>query len=267
MVEIRLKFLFLFFIIFTSALAAQTTEISGSVVGVGDVQNIHVINKSLNKFTTTNKLGGFTIEVRVSDTLIFSSIRYKLKAIQVKQEHIDEKRITVLLEENVNELDQVIVGKVLTGQLDSDVNNTENDRDINFYDVGIPGYKGKPKAQSERRLHEADAGEMVQIGLGFGLNLNKLLNKVTGRTKMLKERVRKESNTQLLNKVKDELADDFFRTYPLEEELRTDFFYFCSDDPDFEVKCKGKSNIEIFEFLTEKIIQYRANLKGVEKKN
>ena len=267
MAEIRFKLPFLFFLMFSSALAAQTIEISGSVVGVGDVQNIHVINKSLNKFTTTNKFGGFIIEVRISDTLVFSSIRYKLKAIQVKQEHIDEKRITVLLEENVNELDQVVVGKVLTGQLDSDVNNTENDRDINFYDVGIPGYKGKPKTQSERRLHEADAGKMVYVGLGFGLNLNKLLNKVTGRTKELKERVRKESNTQLINKVKDELADDFFKTYPLEEDLRTDFFYFCSDDLDFEARCEGRSNIEVFEFLVEKMAQYKANLKEAGKKN
>jgi hypothetical protein len=273
MAEIRLIFLSLFFTLFSTALAAQTIEISGSVVGVGDVQNIHVINKSLNKFTTTNKMGGFTIEVRVLDTLVFSSIRYKLKAIQVKQEHIDEKRITVLLEENVNELDQVVVGKVLTGQLDSDVNNTENDRDINFYDVGIPGYKGKPKTQSERRLHEADAGkafnlrEVLTLKEPPRINVNKILNKISGRTKELKERVRKESNTKLLNKIKDEIADDFFRTYTLAEELRIDFLYFCSDDPAFEERCEGKSNIEVFEFLAEKMTQYKANLKEVEGKN
>ena len=81
------------------------------------------------------------------------------------------------------------------------------------------------------------------------------------------KQLRNRLNTQLMNKVKDELAEDFFKTYPLKEELRTDFFYFCSDDPKFEERCEGRSNIEVFEFLVEKMTQYKANLKEAGKKN
>jgi hypothetical protein len=260
MVKTKAGFLVVFCLIFSS-IYSQTTEIEGVVVGSADVENIHVINKTSNKFTTTNKLGAFSIQVKLSDTLVFSSVQYNLKEILVTPKIITEKRIAVFLVDNVNELGEVVVGKVLTGSLDSDIKNFDEERPINFYDVGIPGYKGKPKTQSERRLYEADAGKYVVIGLGVGLNLNKILNKVTGRTKKLKERVRKEHNNVLLEKIKANLTEDFFIIYPLDESLRTDFFYFCSEDENFEKRCKDKSGIEVFEFLAEKMSAYKANLK------
>lgn len=244
---------------------AQTIQIKGVVIGSTDVGNIHVINKTSNKFTTTNQLGSFIIEAKLSDTLVFSSIQYNLKAVSVSPKIMLEKKMTVLLEEKVNELDEVTVGKVLTGDLDSDIKNSDAERPINFYDVGIPGYTGKPKTQSERKLHEADAGKYVAIGLGLGVNLNKILNGITGRTKKLKERVRKEHNDGLLERIKAALTENFFVIYPLEESMKNDFFYFCSEDENFEKRCKGKSDMEVFEFLAEKIVAYKANLN--EKRN
>ena len=62
-------------------------------------------------------------------------------------------------------------------RLPFDIKNNEVERPIDFYDIGIPGYTGKPKTQSERRLHEADAGKMIpSFGLGFSVNFYKLLN-------------------------------------------------------------------------------------------
>ena len=111
-------------------------------------------------------------------------------------------------------------------------------------------------------MHEADAGKYVAIGLGIGVNLNKILNKITGRTKKLKDRVKKEHNDDLLTQIKTNLSENFFITYPLVESFRTDFFYFCSEDVNFEQRCKNKSDIEIFEFLVEKIVAYKANINS-----
>jgi len=261
MAKTKEAFLVGFFLVFSLAYS-QTYEIQGVVAASSDVENIHVINKTSNKFTTTNKLGAFNIEVKISDTLVFSSVQYVLKAVLITPKIIAKKKMTVFLEDRVNELDQVTVGKILTGSLDSDIKNSDAERPIDFYDVGIPGYTGKTKTQSERRLHEADAGKYVAIGLGVGLNLNKILNKITGRTKKLKERVRKEHNDDLLASIKANLSENFFITYPLEESLRTDFFYFCSEDENFEKRCKGRSDIEVFEFLAEKIVAYKENLNS-----
>jgi hypothetical protein len=52
-----------------------------------------------------------------------------------------------------------------------------------------------------------------------------------------------------------------FTDETLPENLKTDYFYFCSDDPDFIRRCNAKSDLEILEFLKEKLIVYKANLK------
>ena len=262
---VRSKLFYLFIFLFTVCIAqSQVVEITGVVIADTDVENVHVINKTANKFATTNKLGEFKIMAKVNDTIVFSSVQYKLKAIVVSAINIKDQRIIVQLKEHVNALSEVLVGKVLTGNLDSDINNSDAERPIDFYDVGIPGYKGKPKTQNERRLYEADNGKYVSIGLGFGLNLNKILNKISGRTKKLKERVRLESNDVLLNKIIANLSENFFIAYPLDESLRTDFFYFCSDDKNFEKRCKARSDIEVFEFLAEKVIEYKNNLNEIK---
>ena len=244
-----------------SSIFSQTIEIEGVVSGSTDVENIHVINKTSNKFTTTNKLGALKSRSKRLGPGFQASGALGFNDISNNSSIITEKRMTVFLEDKVNELGEVLVGKVLTGSLDSDIKNSDAERPINFYDVGLPGYKGKPKTQSERRLYEADAGKYVYVGLGVGLNLNKILNKISGRTKKLKDRVEKENNDVLLEQIKANLVDDFFITYPLDESMRTDFFYFCSDDQNFEKRCKDKSDIEVFEFLAEKMAAYKANLK------
>lgn len=258
----RIKYLFwLLAISFTPASYAQSVELDGVVRANADVENIHVINKTASKFSTTNSKGEFKIHARLGDSIQFTSVKFKTETVVVSMQHISEGNLEVFLQEQINELDQVVVGKVLTGTLESDIGNSDTKTDINFYDVGIPGYKGKPKTQSERRLHEADAGNFVYVGLGMGVNLHKVLNSITGRTKMLKERVRVETNDALMRDIRDRLSKDFFANNPLEEKHHNDFFFFCTDDPNFESRCKYKSDLEVIIYLNEKLKAYKKNLR------
>ncbi len=118
--KIKLQFIILFSVQYATA---QSIEIKGRVESSVDVENIHVINKTAQKFTITNVLGEFTIPVRLNDTLSFSSVQHKPKIIIISSEEIGTKTIAVVLEEQVNELDKVVLGKVLTGNLASDINN------------------------------------------------------------------------------------------------------------------------------------------------
>ena len=261
MAKIKQLFFILFLFSFSIGLA-QSVEIEGQVFGESDVEGIHVINKTSNKNTTTTPIGTFTIYAKLNDTIVFSSIQYKLIAVRVTSETIAQKKIFISLEEHVNVLDEVLVGKVLSGDLELDVKNANIEKPIDFYDVGIPGYTGKPKTQSERRLHEADAGKMIpSIGFGFSVNFYKLINTLSGRTKMLKEHVRLEANVVLMYKIKTELSEEFFKMNPLNEDLIIEFFYFCSEDANFEARCRGKGAIEVYEFLEEKYIEFKVNLK------
>jgi len=258
----RIKCLFwLLAISFTPTLFAQSVELEGVVKANSDVENIHVINKTASRFSTTNSKGEFKIPARLGDSIQFTSVKFKTEIVVVSMKHISEEKLVVYLQEQINELDQVVVGKVLTGTLESDINNSDAKTDINFYDVGIPGYKGKPKTQSERRLHEADAGNFVYVGLGVGVNLHKVLNSISGRTKKLKERVRVETNDAIMRDIRDRLSKDFFANNPLDEKHRNDFFFFCTDDPNFESRCKYKSDLEIIIYLNENLNTYKSNLK------
>ncbi len=241
----------------------QNIEISGKILGSDDVENIHVINKSQKKYAVSNVRGEFNIKAFFNDTLVFSSVQYKIESIIVSEEDILTKKIAVTLESNVNELKEVVVGKVLTGDLLSDLKNSDAKPTINFYDVGIPGYVGKPKTQNERLLYEA--GEFkpkMLLGLLMGsVPINPILNGISGRTKMLKQRVKLEKEEQLLFSLKSRLELGFFKENPLDESSRLDFFYFCSDDPNFVERCRD-SDLEALVFFKEKYEHYLKNRKG-----
>lgn len=241
---------------------SQTVEISGLVRANGDLENIHVINRTSNKFTTTNISGEFTIQAKTLDTIVFSSIQYKLRVLVVTQKDIQEKVLVVELEENVNTLDQVVVGRVLTRDLESDVENSLAKPKINFYDVGIPGYKGKPLTKREREYADASNGKVfTYYGIGFGINFYKLLNVISGRTKRLKNYVRLEKRDELMYKMRAQFSKSIFAESDLKEHQKNDFFFFCSEDEKFEEICKSGNNMIILEFLQKKYNTYLQNLK------
>lgn len=254
------------FLVFTQFVIAQSIEISGVIKNKTNSENIHIINKTAKLFTITDKKGQFTIIAKLNDTLSFSSIQHKDKAIIVSKAIIESKIITVVLEEQIEALDEVIVGKVLTGDLLSDIGNLEGDLPINFYDLGIPGYTGKIATQNERRLSEAGAGQLKWYAPLTGvIPLNPIINGITGRTKMLKEHVQHEKNETLLHKIKTNLSESLFVIDSLDVKYRTEFFYFCEADKSFYSKCSGKKDLEVLAFLKEKLKQYKANLKAFPK--
>ena len=261
------SFLFLFLLLPFQKVISQSVEINGFVKSDKDVENIHVINKTAQVFTVTNSKGEFKISASINDTLIVTSIQHKTQTFIIDRNVIAFKTCVIKLEELVNELDEVTVGKILTGDLNMDVINTEGNPPINFYDVGIPGYTGKIATQSERKLNEATTGANGQklkwySPLTGAIPLNPIINAISGRTKMLKQQIILEEKENLLHQIKTTLSKDFFIVYDLDDGLKTDFFYFCEEDPNFSLRCKNKSDIEIFEFLKEKLVEYKENLNS-----
>lgn len=262
---LKIKYFTIPFIWFSfQVIFSQSVEISGKVQSNSGVENIHVINKTAQVFTITDKYGVFKINVALNDSLEFSSVQHKLKEIVISKDMMISKIILVTLEEQINILDEVIVGKVLTGDLFKDITTIEGKRPVNFFDLGIPGYTGKIATQSERRLSEAGEfkPKMLLGLLGGGVPLNPILNGISGRTKMLKRRVEIETKETLMLAIKARLSKDFFGSNPLDEDLRMDFFYFCADDENFIKYCKNKSDFKILVFLRYKYRQYMKNLES-----
>ena len=233
---------------------AQKVELSGQIISSGELEGIHVINKTSYRYTTTDENGRFSIAGKLADSLYFSSIQYMPKIIVLTAQQIKNKSITVSLSESINALDEVVVGTILTGDLNSDITNSEAERPIDFYDLGIPGYTGPRMNLAERRLFEADDGPLV---IGLGVNFSKLLNMISGRTKMLKKQLKLDNDKQTIQRIKDVVGPLFFKTNALKEEKRMEFYYFCADAPDFQEGCKGRSDVEIFQFLEGKLKAFK----------
>lgn len=239
---------------FLVTIHAQKVEISGQIISNGELEGIHVINKTSYRYATTDEKGFFIIEGKVSDSLYFSSIQYIPKTIVLTAKQINSNSVIVSLSESINALDEVTVGTILTGDLNSDITNSDAERPMDFYDLGIPGYTGPRLNLAERRLFEADAGPLV---IGLGLNFSKFLNMISGRTKILKEQVKLDNDKKTIQRIKEVVGPIFFTTNVLKEDKRMEFYYFCADAPDFQQRCKDRSDVEILQFLGEKLKAFK----------
>ncbi|WP_417196809.1 hypothetical protein [Bizionia sp.] len=241
---------------------AQTKMLRGKVLTSQDAENVHVINKSSKKNTITNSFGLFEIEVKLQDTLIFSSLQHELQMLMVDQETYKNGTVVITLLEHVNKLDEVTVGKVLTGNMNSDVANVRGEP-MTSKKAGILSYQGKPLTQTQRHLK--DAGDLDPKlggslgGLGASIRLVPVINAITGRTKEMKTYVQLEEKEALMYHLKTHISETVFADYPLEDVYIMEFLFFVSEQPDFLQRCKNKSAVNHYEYLKEKLFIYYDN--------
>jgi len=245
---------------------AQRKDLNGVLLANDDVEGIHILNKTAVKYTVSDEQGNFIINAKAQDTLTISGLKYLTKTIIITEDHYAKGLVKIALVERINELNEVVLGTLLTGSLESDLENSKTKPDINFYDLGIPGYKGIPLTQNERRLHDADAGSWGHIGLGFGLNFHKLLNLVSGRTKKLKHIVALEYKNKCLERIRNNYESLIFTDEILTENLKDEFFYFCDEDSEFTIICNENNDLKMIDYLKEKLIIYKNRLISNPKK-
>tara|TARA_R100001369_G_scaffold73325_1_gene101849 strand:- start:197 stop:1009 length:813 start_codon:yes stop_codon:yes gene_type:complete len=263
-----IAFFVLFSLVFFSQ--AQTKDLNGQLISDDEVEGLHILNKTASKYTISNEDGSFIIPVEALDTLIISGVKYQVQEIIITKAIIELGRLNVDLVENINKLNEVVVGKILTGSLQSDLENSDAKTEINFYDLGIPGYIGKPLTQNERKLYDADGGPTGSImggpyGGGVGLNMHKLLNKISGRTKKLKAIVNLDNRNDCAQRLRRDYESFIFEKDTLVENLRSEYFLFCQEDKNFLALCDNNNEIELLEFLQAKLKAYQKNRESVTK--
>jgi len=251
-------------LLFIFTLQAQRKEIKGQLVASDDVEGIHILNKTAAKFAISNEKGGFVILAKALDTLVISSLKYENKEVVVTRSNEETETLSITLVEKINALNKVIVGSQLTGSLQSDLKNSDAKTEINFYDLGIPGNVKLPLTQNERKLHDADAGSWGYVGLGFGVNFHKLLNKISGRTKKLKAIVELDDRDKCINRLRTNYESIIFEKDSLAENLRNEYFLFSQEDENFLSLCEENNEIKLLEYLQQKLKAYRKNRESVD---
>jgi hypothetical protein len=120
--------LLLFFSLITLSVLGQDTDriqINGKiVVSSEDKEGVAVYNTTSNKGTMTDEDGYFKIDVALNDIIEFSALQFKDFNITISEKIINSKRLTVILVEEVNKLDEVVLLPFdLTGNLNADLEN------------------------------------------------------------------------------------------------------------------------------------------------
>ena len=226
--------------------------LSGKVINSEEKEWIHVFNKTYNKYTITDHQGEFKIPVRFNDTLVFSAIQFKLKEIVVSKEIINNMLLSVLLEEQVNELDAVYIKPNLSGDLLADAKRIKTTNVVTAKTLGLPNSHVIPPTQSERKLYTA-----THTGGGI-IPVETIINAISGRTKMLKNLVKLEQKTVVEDVVYEGFNQIMLDDFKIPEDKLFDFLYYASADELFTQIVKTNSNIIIYDFIKAKSKTYIA---------
>jgi len=253
----RSNILLVFFISIGTSLGAQTLftkQIEGRVYSEsGDVAATHVLNITSEKASITNSEGFFSIRVKLNDTLVFSAIQYKRKTIIVTPAILGSKLLYVPLEDAINELDEVIVMPYnLTGDMTTDLARTEIEPVVTASTLGLPNVYVKIPTQAERELFAATANPFMSF--------DPLINAITGRTKMLKQRIARNEKYERTQRVRAFYPDSLYSTeFKIPEEKIDDFMYYCEVDTAFQILVDTHDRFRIWEYMRKKSVVYREN--------
>ena len=249
----------LIFIFFGSASLLAQEPVSKTLEGRvysddGDVAATHVLNLTTQRATITDSNGFFSIAVKLHDTLVFSAVQYKKKTVVISLSILESKEIAIGLEEAMNVLDEVTVTPYnLSGDILKDIATLKTDPVVTASTLGLPNAYVRIPTKAERQLFEAKSG-------GGLIPLNPLLNGISGRTKMLKERVARNNLYARTERVRDFYADSLYQKelkIPLEK--IDDFLYFCEVDDYFQYVVDSHDLFKIWEYMRKKSILYRKN--------
>jgi len=103
----------------------KRTPINGKIiVSTEDKEGVTVYNSSSNKGAVTDKDGYFKIDVALNDVVEFGALQFQNFTVKISKKIISSKRLTVILVEEVNKLDEVVILPFdLTGNFNADLEN------------------------------------------------------------------------------------------------------------------------------------------------
>jgi len=251
------SFLFTFLLFCTINVFAQDqfyTQLEGRIYSEeGDVAATHILNITSNRFTITDSEGFFEIPVKLYDTLVISAVQFKRKQLVITLGILEQELVQVQMEDALTQLTEVIVRPYnLTGDLSRDASNLKTDQVVTASTLNLPNAYVKLPTKAERELFAARSNPIMSI--------DPLINSITGRTKMLKKRVKRNAVYARTQRVREYYVDSLFRTdLKIPEESIEDFMFFCEVDEAFQDLVDTHDRLKIWEYMRRKSVIYRRN--------
>jgi len=235
-----------------SVATSQQVNIQGKITNNFDVEGIHILNQTSKYNTVTNQNGEFVIRIQINDTLLISSIKFEILQIVISEKNIKSKHLDIKLTELINELDEVMVGNTLTGNLAYDIKNIKTEKDIDFDDVGIPGFKGIP----QERIVPA-----VEAFFPTNINIEAAYKHITGYYKKLKIKRKWTSENTMVVEIIDYYGFEFFNdAYQLPQNRLYDFMLFCMETSSLQSDFRRNNFAGVLQIFEDKSKVYISRL-------
>jgi len=227
----------------STSLLAQEKNLYGKILNESEIEGIHILNITSNTYAITDATGAFNIKVRVNDSIIISSVKYIPEKIGITETIYDEGTVLLTLRELRNELDEVLLGPNLTGNLRLDVQSIAVVDSLNFYDVGIPGFQGEPR--------ERIPNLVGQVITPLSVDLEGLYKHFSGYYKTLRTIRKWKSQEETLHAIINHYNTQFFiDAYGIPEKRLEDFIQFCIETSTIQndfTRARYALVIEVFE--------------------
>lgn len=221
-----------------------------------ETSSINIINLTSETGTTNNSEGEFEMEVRIRDTLFFSSVQYEPREIFITKEVLKNAFLTVLLVEKIDELEEVTLSDIsLSGNLATDINNIPT---LTQADLGFPMSDRLRPTSIERKLKAASnlSTSSPRTPAGPKVSLDGILNQINGRTEMLQKAAANEDLKQAVDSGLAALPSSFFTDLAIPEDRIRDFVYFCAEDPEYYFLLSETKRLDLVAFFQVKASEF-----------
>jgi hypothetical protein len=203
----KLKITTLLFLLISMHLFAQKSLVKIEGVVKSDsifLENINILNLTQNYGASSNSKGAFTLFAKLGDSVMFSSISYTNRVIKISETHINEKKLLIFLEQDLNELDEIL----LTPKVRLDFGNIDVQKGI----ILNTTENSKKKGPDLRRMTDPTYGN---TGVDF-ISIFKLITKNL-RLKNKEKKAAQKENERLIEEFPDKLFSLYEANFFTEE--------------------------------------------------
>lgn len=212
-------------IFLTQLVVGQTIkekELQGKVtVNSVLIEGVNITNTSNQKTTVSDKGGIFQLVVKEGDVLVFSAVNLEILRKKINKQDLILDLILVQMTLKSDELKEVIV--------------TQHP-EINAVSLGISPQGIKHYTAAERKIYTANSGG----------GIDGLLNKISGRTAMLKKELVVEKKEGLLLKIELLFENKYYiETLKIPADYIKGFQYYCIEDSSLAAAIQSKNKTMI----------------------
>ncbi len=224
--------LFLLLTGLTFGQTAVSKEINGQVLERSTtIEGVNIINNTTQLATVSDVNGMFSIVVKEGDVLVFSSVNLEPLKHRITAEDLSLNSITVKMTVKEVQLKEVVVNE---------------NAGLTAENLGIIPYGQKKYTPAERKVYTATS-----------TSIDKLLNKISGRTAMLKKEINVEKKEALFRKMEYMFDDNYYtERLKISPEYIKGFQLYCVDDGEFAVSLDTKNKTLSMFLITELARKY-----------